>query len=506
VGKRNSSITRVRPFFQKLFIKDWSGETWLPALLRLVTENKNIAENLANNVTALKTSILYRRPFKDRVLKAHGTDAIELEDCFECPLPPPSDFLKWLIRNPKAMTWPENGRRSFGDTTQRLREKLIAGERWAIEEALAALKASGSKGSARKWWAFEGFTEVNCYLETENLVLFVEGKRTEPLSSATDWYPKRNQLVRNLEVAKVIAKEKDYAVLILCEEPLAPISDQEFIDGLPHLQKHEALAMRDHYLGCVTWREACDATGITLSDLPETTEQALEDYTPKDDSPDNLWVPKHLIRETWQKKLAEDKRRKDIAENIASPNLIEKFRANSTTRLSCRSGEYLLWLGRQGLFRDKYDIVDFWEMRDGDFATITNRMCDLPPWFSLHPTEVSNAALRAMRTKVENGDYQPNIIDGPNLWRVKAGDRLVRIGTLQRPGVPWPVMSIVDFGKNGLVVGETNDSGADLLPFGSVTDEDAAQRAGDLFRAGIAAAEGLGTPRTVSMKWSIEWV
>lgn len=175
-------------------------------------------------------------------------------------------------------------------------------------------------------------------------------------------------------------------------------------------------------------------------------------------------------------------------------------------RLSCRSGEYLLWLGHQGLFSDKYDIVDFWALQDGDFATITNRMCDLPPWFSLHPTEVSNAALRAMRPKVENGDYQPNIIDGPNLWRVKAGDRLVRIATLQRAGIPWPVMSIVDFDENGLVVGDTNDTDSDLLLFGAVTDEGAAQRDGDLFRAGIAAAERLGTPCTVSMQWSIGWV
>ena len=506
VGNNNSSITRVRPFFQKLFAKDWSGESWLPALLRLATENQQIAENLASNVTPLQMSLLYRRPFKDRVLKAYGADAIELEDCFERPLPPPSDFLEWLICHPKAMTWPDNGRRIFGQTTQRLREKLIACESWATDEALAALEATGSKGSARKWWAFEGFTEVDCYLETENLVLFIEGKRTEPLSSATDWYPQRNQLVRNLEVAKAIAKEKDFAVLILCEEPLSPLSDQEFIDSLPHLHKQDALDMRNHYLGCVTWRDACEATGIAFSELPETTEQALEDYSSKDDSSDNLWVPKHLIRETWQNKLAEDKRRKDIAENITSPNILKEFRADSTTRLSCRSGEYLLWLGRQGMFSDKYDIVDFWEMQDGDFATITNRMCDLPSWFSLHPTEASNAAVRAMMDKVEAGDYPPNIIDGPNLWRVKAGDRLVRIGTHKRTGVPWPVISVVDLDENALVVGETNDADSDLFLFGAVTDEDAAQRDGDLFRAGIAAAERLGTPRSVSTQWSIEWI
>jgi hypothetical protein len=505
-GSQNSSITRVRPLFHKLFSKDWSGETWLPALLHLATDNKSFAESLANNVTPLKMSLLYRRPFKDRVLKAHGVDAIELEDCFECLLPPPHDFLEWLIRHPGAMTWPDNGRRCFGQTTQRLREKLFAGEVWAAEEALAALKASPPKGSARKWWAFEGFTEVDCYLETENLVLFIEGKRTEPLSSATDWYPKRNQLVRNLEVARSTAKGKTFAVMVLCEEPLAHLTDQEFIEGLPHLQELETLDMRNHYLGCVTWREACEATGVSFFELPETTEKALEDYSPKENSLDNLWVPKHLILETWQKKLAEEKRRKEIAENISSPDIVRTFGGDSTIRLSCRKGEYLLWLGCQGLFGDNYDIVDFWEFKDGDFVTITNRMCDLPSWFALHPTEASNVAVSSMKEKVEQGDYPPDIIDGPNLWRAKAGDRIVWIGTQRRNSVPWPVMSILKIAENALVVGETNKECADFLPFGAVTDENATQRYGDLFRAGVEAAERLGTPRTMSLKWSIGWV
>jgi hypothetical protein len=39
-----------------------------------------------------------------------------------------------------------------------------------------------------------GHTEVDCWLETERLLLFVEGKRSESLSASTHWYPKRNQL------------------------------------------------------------------------------------------------------------------------------------------------------------------------------------------------------------------------------------------------------------------------------------------------------------------------
>jgi hypothetical protein len=41
--------------------------------------------------------------------------------------------------------------------------------------------------------------------------LYVEGKRTEMLSAATDWYPARNQLLRNLESAGADAKAASMA-------------------------------------------------------------------------------------------------------------------------------------------------------------------------------------------------------------------------------------------------------------------------------------------------------
>jgi hypothetical protein len=46
---------------------------------------------------------------------------------------------------------------------------------------------------------------IDCVLMTPELVVAIEGKRTEPLSAATDWYPKRSQLVRNLEAGKQLA-------------------------------------------------------------------------------------------------------------------------------------------------------------------------------------------------------------------------------------------------------------------------------------------------------------
>lgn len=38
---------------------------------------------------------------------------------------------------------------------------------------------------------------IDCVLITPKLVVTIEGKCTEPLSAAMDWYPERPQLVRN---------------------------------------------------------------------------------------------------------------------------------------------------------------------------------------------------------------------------------------------------------------------------------------------------------------------
>ena len=38
-----------------------------------------------------------------------------------------------------------------------------------------SLNRNGPEKSAGQWWAFEGFTEVDCCLQTDKLVLLIEG-------------------------------------------------------------------------------------------------------------------------------------------------------------------------------------------------------------------------------------------------------------------------------------------------------------------------------------------
>jgi hypothetical protein len=63
----------------------------------------------------------------------------------------------------------------------------------------------------------ERFTSVDCLLETKSLLLLIEGKRTEAVSDSTDWFPGRNQVIWNLEVAQALAAGRNFAVLICAE-------------------------------------------------------------------------------------------------------------------------------------------------------------------------------------------------------------------------------------------------------------------------------------------------
>lgn len=102
----------------------------------------------------------------------------------------------------------------------------------------------------------------------------IEGKRTEPLSAATDWYPQRSQIVRNLEAAKQIAKGRRWATIVISETPLpdaAPARVAASLDaGAPHCSDLEKAELQAAYLGNITWETACRAVGVSSDELPDT--------------------------------------------------------------------------------------------------------------------------------------------------------------------------------------------------------------------------------------------
>jgi hypothetical protein len=110
------------------------------------------------------------------------------------------------------------------------------------------------------------------------------------------------------------------------------------------------------------------------------------------------------------------------------PEAVTFFVGKTTLKWELSAGDYVFWVRWKNIFSSNSDptILDLWEMRDGDSVSITSRIEDLPAWFELHPTEVSGfAACSMMQKKLAMGYTPGEPLDGPNLWRVLTGDRIV---------------------------------------------------------------------------------
>ena len=77
----------------------------------------------------------------------------------------------------------ENGLpRRYGPNTQCYRARLVGKHGADFQTRVQAqaqhlIEKEGAVKSRRKWWSFEGFTSVDCWLETNNYILLIEGKR-----------------------------------------------------------------------------------------------------------------------------------------------------------------------------------------------------------------------------------------------------------------------------------------------------------------------------------------
>jgi hypothetical protein len=196
------------------------------------------------------------------------------------------------------------------------------------------------------------------------------------------------------------------------------------------------------------------------------------------------------------------------------------FREDTTLRWSCREGDYVLWLQWRDAFgwsqhREEaedparlIDVIDFWELRDGDYVTITNRLPDLPAWFEVHPTDVQGARAAGWMMERLRSGYEPgDPADGPHIWRAKAGERIVWIGPT-RPGAEAVngVLSALDLRANALVVGEPARPAttiAEHLVWGSPHGDKISEDVRRLWRAALEAVVSHGRPRAVATQWGI---
>jgi hypothetical protein len=269
MGEKNSSLTRVQPIMNALLDSWPDGEPWLQELWNMAV--------LTRPGVAIPPPASMGKLLSDQ---APASATQRLGKVFERTVAPPAAFLRWLLENPQKMQVRDPV--TFGaksDEARTWRAKLFSGDRRLVSEAQAeGLKQLGQRLAQRgrnKWWAFEGFSHIDCCLMTETCVLFIEGKRTEAVSPSTFWFGQRSQLWRNVEAAEEFAQGKDFGVMLAVEYDEqgtgALKAAQDTLEAsFPHLTPQHRADLSTHFLGFVTWPEVVTRFGLPPHCMPET--------------------------------------------------------------------------------------------------------------------------------------------------------------------------------------------------------------------------------------------
>lgn len=252
MGKSNSSTTRVAPVFEHLLNSDRCGASWLECLLRLGTRA---------DVAAI--------PKDFGVLVPHHPSWWGPKS--ECRLTPPLKLLKWLVCNISCESVSKSGDKC---EILRKRQKLACGDPEVLSEALRRLEAGETKSGRGRWWVLEGPSSPDAFLETNTLVLVVEGKRTEKsITTKTKWMGKRNQLIRHMDAAWEVAEGRAVLGLLLVEgkvnDPMSvpkkwlQADTDLLVPSLPHRSGEVRQKIENGILGVATWQRVCYEFNIT---------------------------------------------------------------------------------------------------------------------------------------------------------------------------------------------------------------------------------------------------
>jgi hypothetical protein len=182
------------------------------------------------------------------------------------------------------------------------------------------------------------------------------------------------------------------------------------------------------------------------------------------------------------------------------------FDEDTTIRWSCRKDDIVCWLRMHGMFAGNWDMRDFWQCWDGDFLVITNRKSDFPAGFKLHPSELQDTTVWQYQSNPDPALYAAEPIDAPNLWRVRAGDRLLWVGDERdvQPSIEG-ILGLVEFRENALIARETNlEINYMEWVAGQPRRKEIEPSRLALVRNGVNVVQRLGLPQTLSTgEWGI---
>ncbi len=255
MGKYDSSKTRVVPVFDRLLEKDPTG--WLPQLLALPVGGNPVHATEDNRLN----------------IENYGWGRNERK------LSPPVSLLSWLIRHPRA---PVSGGLSADPEKAAVRQEWINGSVERIREGLALLRHNPEN---LDWHIFEGETQPDVYIETQDMIVVIEGKRTEHgPTTKTKWMAGRHQMLRHIDCAWEIRGRKTIAGFFIVEgsDPSSVEVDEQWQTfarettaasavsaSLPHRSPEEQAQIAACFAGVTTWQRVCNEFGLDATALPD---------------------------------------------------------------------------------------------------------------------------------------------------------------------------------------------------------------------------------------------
>lgn len=129
----------------------------------------------------------------------------------------------------------------------------------------------------KEWFVLEGMSQPDLYYESDNIILVVEGKRTEPTATEkTTWMPGRHQMLRHIDCAWEIRRQRKVLGMLIVEgsdtDGTVPPCWQDYSDqltrsdavasSLPHRGSDEQRLIADCFAGVTTWQRVCREFGL----------------------------------------------------------------------------------------------------------------------------------------------------------------------------------------------------------------------------------------------------
>lgn len=254
-GAYDSSRTRVTPVFSAV---QSLGSDWLPRLLYSPQFGPPDADRVRSIGSPVAGGVHFGGPTRK-----------------EKRLAAPPSLLKWLVRNvEQPIVLPKMS----ADVRPR-RHALFDRDTKVIDEAIARIDAGHL---TRGWHILEGPTAPDVFIETDDALIVIEGKRTEvgPTTNTT-WLPGRHQMWRHIDAAWdvrgvrrvlgffIVEGDADGAVPVHWQKAAEDTwSDAALKSSLPHRSPDERAALRRCFLGVTTWQRVVRALGLPSSVLP----------------------------------------------------------------------------------------------------------------------------------------------------------------------------------------------------------------------------------------------